>query len=68
MTPEENRARVKAWQQSNPEKANAKAARYYQRVKAAKQLKSRVQYRLDTETASNPVRDVTLGSRQVLQS
>lgn len=68
MTPEENRARVKAWQKAHPEKANAKAQRYYQRVKEAKQLKSRVQYRLDTETPSNPVRDVTLGGRQVLQS
>ncbi len=64
MTPEENRARVKAWQQANPEKANAKAARYYQRVKETKKLKSRIQFRKDVETPSNPVRPVELGSRQ----
>jgi hypothetical protein len=64
MTPEENRARVRAWQQSNPEKANAKAARYYQRVKDAKKLKSRIHYRENMETPWNPIRDVTLGSKR----
>lgn len=64
MTPEENRARVRKWAQANPEKANAKAARSYQKHKLARQMKSRVDYRRRVETPSHPVRPVHLGSRQ----
>ena len=51
MTPEENRERVRQWAAKNPEKANAKAARYYQRHREAKRQWSKAYYLLQ----SNPL-------------